>query len=47
MKVKYMSLQMAGHVPRIGRGQGMKKSGYMENTRYERTALSQPSMCVI
>ena len=30
-----MSLQMAGHVPRIGRGQGMKKSGYVENTRYE------------
>ena len=25
MKVKYMSLQRAGHVPRIGRGQGMKK----------------------
>jgi hypothetical protein len=41
-----MSLQMAGRVPRGERGQGMQKSGYMENTRFERTALSQPSMCV-
>lgn len=46
MKMKYRSLQMAGHVPRTGTAQGMKKTGYMENTRYERTALSQPSMCV-
>jgi len=40
MKVKYMSLQMVGHVPRTGRGQGMKKSGCMENTKYEDSIIS-------